>query len=165
MNSGAIGGLRGQEVQLTAREAALAKYHGDEYPELQHVRASLQNVREQISRQMGRDRAAALQLVERSRTRERSLQQSIMELTKQLNLADAGLEELQGNAELIRSLLANFEKRVAETAANPAFITPNSTVASRANPTSHIDLVENEEARLGGRLCRVNDRQLTFDPP
>jgi Mrp family chromosome partitioning ATPase len=30
-------------------------------------------------------------------------------------------------------LLANFEKRVAETAANPAFITPNSRIASRAN--------------------------------
>ena len=136
VNSGAIGGLRSQEVQLTAREAALAKYHGDEYPELQHVRASLQNVRDNISRQMGRDRAAALQLVERSRVRERSLQQSIVELTKQLNFADAGLEQLQGNADSIKSLLANFEKRVAETAANPAFITPNSTIASRANPTA-----------------------------
>ena len=100
VNSGTIGGLRGQEVQLTAREATLAKDHGDEYPELQHVRASLQNVREHISRQMGRDRAAALQTVERTRTRERFLQQSIMELTKQLNFADAGLEQLQGNAEL-----------------------------------------------------------------
>ena len=150
MNSGAIGGLRGQEVQLTAREAALAKYHGDEYPELQHVRASLQNVREQISRQMGRDRAAALQMVERSRTRERFLQQSIMELTKQLNFADAGLEELQGNADSIRSLLANFEKRVAETAANPAFITPNSTVASRANPTATSTESKTKKLALAG---------------
>jgi Mrp family chromosome partitioning ATPase len=136
VNSAAVSGLRGQEVQLTAREAALSKYHGDEYPELQHVRASLQNVREQISRQMGRDRAAALQSIERARTRERSLQQSMMELTKQLNSADAGLQQLQANADSIRSLLTNFEKGVAETAANPAFIIPNSTIASRANPTS-----------------------------
>ncbi|MGC2201930.1 MAG: AAA family ATPase, partial [Stellaceae bacterium] len=150
VNSGTIGGLRGQEVQLTAREAALAKYHGDEYPELQHVRASLQNVRDQISRQMGRDRAAALQLVERSRTRERYLQQSIMELTKQLNFADAGLEELQGNADSIRSLLANFEKRVAETAANPAFIIPNSTVASRANPTATSTESKTKKLALAG---------------
>jgi Mrp family chromosome partitioning ATPase len=147
VNSGAIGGLRGQEVQLTAREATLAKDHGDGYPELQHVRTSLQNVRDHISRQMGRDRAAALQTVERTRTRERFLQQSIMELTKQLNFADAGLEQLQGNADSIRSLLANFEKRVAETAANPAFITPNSTVASLANPTA--TSTESKTKKLG----------------
>jgi uncharacterized protein involved in exopolysaccharide biosynthesis/Mrp family chromosome partitioning ATPase len=134
--SGTVSALRGQEAQLTAREADLSKYHGDEYPELQRVRASLRDLRGQISRQIGRDRAAALQTVERSRTRERSLQQSIAELTKQLNSADAELQQLQGNAESIRSLLLNFEKRVAETAANPAFITPNSTIASRANASA-----------------------------
>jgi Mrp family chromosome partitioning ATPase len=75
-------------------------------------------------------------MVERSRTRERSLQQSLTELTKQLNSADAGLQQLQGKAESIRTLLINFEKRVAETAANPAFITPNSTIASRANASA-----------------------------
>jgi Mrp family chromosome partitioning ATPase len=134
--SGTVSALRGQEAQLTAREADLSKYHGDEYPELQRLRASLRDLRGQISHQIGRDRAAALQMVERSRTRERSLQQSITELTKQLNSADAGLQQLQGNADSIRSLLLSFEKRVAETAANPAFITSNSTIASRANPTA-----------------------------
>jgi succinoglycan biosynthesis transport protein ExoP len=133
VNSGTIGGLRSQEAQLTAREAALSRDHGEEYPELKRVRASLENLRGQISRQIGRDRAAALQLVERSRTRQQSLQQSITELTKQLNTADAGLQQLQGNAESIRSLLLSLEKRVAETAANPAFVAPNSTIASRAN--------------------------------
>jgi polysaccharide biosynthesis transport protein len=133
VQSGTIGGLRGQEAQLTAREAALSRDHGDEYPELQRVRASLENLRGQISRQIGRDRAAALQLVERSRARQESLQRSITELTKQLNTADAGLQQLQGNAESIRALLLNLERRVAETAANPAFVIPNSTIASRAN--------------------------------
>src|SRR5262249_13682838 len=68
VGSGTVGGLRGQEVQLTAREADLSKYHGDEYPELKRLRASLQDLRGQIARQIGRDRAAALQVVERSRT-------------------------------------------------------------------------------------------------
>jgi polysaccharide biosynthesis transport protein len=148
--SGTISALRGQEAQLTAREADLSKYHGDEYPELQRVRASLRNLRDQISRQIGRDRAAALQLVERSRTRERSLQQSITELTKQLNSADAGLQLLQGNAESIRSLLVNFEKRVAETAANPAFITPNSTIASRANASATLTSPKTRILALAG---------------
>jgi Mrp family chromosome partitioning ATPase len=134
--SGTVAGLRGQEAQLTAHEADLSKYHGDEYPELQRTRASLQGVRNQISRQIGRDRAAALQTVERARARARSLQQSITELTNQLNSADAGLQQLQGKSDSIRSLLINFEKRVAETAANPAFITPNSTMASRANASA-----------------------------
>jgi capsular exopolysaccharide synthesis family protein len=133
VTSGTVSGLRAQEAQLTAHEADLSKFHGDEYPELQRVRASLQSVRNQISRQIGRDRVAALQVVERTRIREQSLQQSITELTKQLNSADAGLQQLQGNADSIRSLLLNFEKRVGETAANPAFITPKSTIASRAN--------------------------------
>jgi uncharacterized protein involved in exopolysaccharide biosynthesis/Mrp family chromosome partitioning ATPase len=134
--SGTISALRGQEAQLAAHEADLSRYHGDEYPELQRVRASLQNLRGQISRQIGRDRAAAFQTLERSRTRERSLQQSVTQLTKQLNSADAGFQQLQGNAESIRSLLLDFEKRVGETAANPAFIIPNSTIASRANPSA-----------------------------
>jgi uncharacterized protein involved in exopolysaccharide biosynthesis/Mrp family chromosome partitioning ATPase len=136
VGSGTISGLRGQEAQLVVREADLSRYHGDEFPDLQRVRASLQNVRRQISREIERGRAAALQMVERTRTRERSLQQSITELTNQLNSADAGLLQLQGKAESIRSLLLNFEKRVAETAAAPAFITPNSVVASRANPSA-----------------------------
>jgi len=134
--SGTVSALRGQEAQLTAREADLSRYHGDQYPELQRVRASLRDLRGQISHQIGRDRAAALQTVERSRTRVRSLQQSITELTKQLNSSDAGLQQLQGKADSIRSLLLNFEKRVGETAANPAFITPNSTIASRANASA-----------------------------
>ena len=136
VNSGTIGGLRGQEAQLTAREAALSRDHGEEYPELQRVRASLENLRGQISRQIGRDRAAALQLVERSRARQQSLQQSITDLTKELNTADAGLQQLHGRAESIRSLLVNLEKRLAETAANPAFVIPNSTIASRANASA-----------------------------
>ena len=136
VTSGTVAGLRGQEAQLTAHEADLSKYHGDEYPELQRTRASLQGVRNQISRQIGRDRAAALQTVVRARARERSLQQSITELTNQLNSADAVLQQLQGKSNSIRSLLINFEKRVAETAANPAFITPNSTIASRANASA-----------------------------
>jgi len=133
VNSATISALRSQEAQLAAKEADLSKLHGDEYPDLRRVRASLQNLHGQISREIGRDRAAALQLVERTRAREQSLQQSITELTKQLNTADAGLQQLQGNAESIRSLLLNLEKRAAEAAANPAFITPNSTVASQAN--------------------------------
>jgi polysaccharide biosynthesis transport protein len=136
VTSGTVSALRGQEAQLVAREADLSRYHGDEYPELQRVRASLRDLRAQISRQIGRDRSAALQTVERSRTRERSLQQSITELTNQLNSADAGLQQLQGKADSIRTLLLNFEKRVGETAANPAFITPNSTIASRANASA-----------------------------
>ena len=132
VGSGAVGGLRGQEAQLTAQEAALAKYHGDQYPELQRVRAQLENLRGQIARQMGRDRAAALQTVERQRAREQSLEQSITDLTKQLNSADAGLQQLQGRSDSIRALLTNFERRIAETAANPAFVTPNSTIATRA---------------------------------
>jgi hypothetical protein len=80
ISSGTIAGLRGQEAQLTAQEAFLAKSHGDQYPELQRVRAQLQDVRGQIARQtardrtaarqMARDRTAALQTVERSRARE-----------------------------------------------------------------------------------------------
>lgn len=136
VNSGAVSALRGQEVQLTGREAALSKEHGDRYPELQQLRASLQNVRQQIARQIGRDRAAALQTVARAEAREQSLVQSITELSKQLNSADAGLDQLQSNAESVKSLLVSFEKRLAETAANPAFITPNATIASRANPTA-----------------------------
>jgi polysaccharide biosynthesis transport protein len=134
VTSGTISGLRSQEAQLAAREADLARYHGDQYPELQQVRASMRNLQGQIGREIGRNRAAALQLVERSRARERSLQQSITQLTSQLNTSDAGLQQLEGNAESIRALLLNLEKREAETAANPAFITANTIVASLANP-------------------------------
>lgn len=134
--SGTITLLRGQEAQLIQREADLSKDHGEAYPELRRVRASLQNLRDQIGREIGRSHAAALQLVERSRTRERSIQQSILELTKQVNFADAGLQQLQGNADSIRRVLSDFEKRSQETAASPSLLTSNSTVVSRANPSA-----------------------------
>jgi succinoglycan biosynthesis transport protein ExoP len=134
--SGTITMLRGQEAQLSQREADLSKDHGDAYPELRRVRASLQNLRDQIGREIGRSHAAALQLVERSRTRERSIQQSIMDLTRQVNLSDAGLQQLQGNAESIRLVLRDFEKRAQETAASPALLTSNSSIVSRANPAA-----------------------------
>ncbi len=133
VTSGTIAGLRGQEAQMAAREADLSQYHGDEYPELQRVRASLRNLRGQISREIGRDRGAALQTVQRARTRELSLERSIAALTTQLNSADAGLQQLEGTAESIKSLLLNLEKREAETAANPALIIPNSIIATRAS--------------------------------
>src|SRR5438094_239455 len=67
--------LRGQESQLVQREADLGAHHGDSYPELKNVRASLRDLRTQIDREIARGRTAALQLVERSRARERSYQQ------------------------------------------------------------------------------------------
>jgi polysaccharide biosynthesis transport protein len=42
------------------------------------------------------------------------------------------LQQLQGKSDSVRALLTNFEGRIAETAANPAFVTPNSTIATRA---------------------------------
>src|SRR4029077_312451 len=117
-------------------EADISKDHGDAYPELRRGRASLPNLREQIRRERRRRHAAALQLVERSRTRERSIEQSVLELTKQVNSADAGLQQLQGNADSIRSVLRDFEKRAEETATNPALVTSNSTLVSSANPSA-----------------------------
>jgi polysaccharide biosynthesis transport protein len=128
--------LRAQEAQLVQREADLSAHHGDAYPELQSVRSSLRELRSQISHEIGRSNVASLQLVERSRARERSIQQAILELTKQVNSADAGLRQLEGKAESIRTVLHGFEKRAEETAADPAFITSNSTVISRANPSA-----------------------------
>jgi uncharacterized protein involved in exopolysaccharide biosynthesis/Mrp family chromosome partitioning ATPase len=128
--------LRGQEAKLVQREADLGAHHGDSYPELQNVRASLRDLRGQISSEIGRGRNAALQLVERSRAREQSIQQAIQQLTEQVNSADAGLQQLEGNAESMRAVLHAFEKRAEETAADPAFITSNSTIVSRANPSA-----------------------------
>jgi polysaccharide biosynthesis transport protein len=150
VSSGTIAGLRGQEAQLEGQEAELSRYHGDEYPALQRVRASLQSLRSQIARQTARERAAALQMVQRSRTREVSLEKSIAALTTQLNSSDAGLQQLQGKAESIRSLLLNLEKRAAETAANPALITPNSIVASSANASTTSTSSKIKPLALGG---------------
>jgi len=128
--------LREQEAQLVQREAGLVIDHGDGYPELQRVRSSLRNLRAQIDREIRRNHTAALYSVERSRAREQSIQQSIIELTKQVNTADAGLQQLQDKADSIRSILRSFEKRAEETAASPAFITSKSSVVSWANPSA-----------------------------
>jgi polysaccharide biosynthesis transport protein len=128
--------LRGQEAQLVQREADLSAHHAESYPELQNVRSSLRDLRGQINREISRGHAATLQLVERSRARERSIQQAVIDLTKHVNSADAGLQQLEGKAQSIRTVLRGFEKREEETAADPAFITSNSTVISRANPSA-----------------------------
>ena len=131
-----IQSLRGQEAQLVQREADLSAHHGDSYPELQNVRASLRDLRGAINREISRGHAAALQLVERSRARERSIQQAILGFTSQVNSKDAGLQQLEGRAESIRTVLHGFEKKLEQTAAGPAFIASNSTIISRANPSA-----------------------------
>jgi Mrp family chromosome partitioning ATPase len=89
-----------------------------------------------INREIGRGHAATLQLVERSRARERSIQQAILELSRQVNSEDAGLQQLEGRAESIRTVLHGFQKKLEQTAAGPAFIASNSTIISRANPSA-----------------------------
>jgi uncharacterized protein involved in exopolysaccharide biosynthesis/Mrp family chromosome partitioning ATPase len=128
--------LRAQEAKLVEREGDLSAHHGDAYPELQNVRSSLRDLRSQINREINRGHAAALQLVERSRARERSIQQAILALTSQVNSKDAGLHQLEGRAESIRTVLHGFEKKLEQTATGPAFIASNSTIISRANPAA-----------------------------
>jgi uncharacterized protein involved in exopolysaccharide biosynthesis/Mrp family chromosome partitioning ATPase len=124
--------LRGREADLIEREASLSAEFGPDYPELQRVRSSLRHLRARIAQDTGDSYAAALELVERSRGREQSIARSVVELTNQINSSDAGLRQLQENAEAIRSLLRRFQARMEETAAEPAFITSQSTIISWA---------------------------------
>ena len=129
-----IQALRAREAALIEREASLTAEFGAAYPNLQSVQSSLQNLRRQIAQESNRSYAAALELVERSRAREQSMERSVLALTNEVNSSDAGLRQLQENAESIRSLLQRFEKRLEETAAEPAFITANSTIITQADP-------------------------------
>lgn len=128
--------LRDREAQLVQREAELAVNHGDAYPELERVRSSLKNLREQIAHEIRRSRAAALEVVERSRAREGSMQQSIEELTKRVNSSDAGLQQLQGEAESFRTALHELQSKAEGAEADSALITPNATLVSPAKPSS-----------------------------
>jgi len=125
--------LRAQEAQLIEREASLSTAFGPAYPDLQRVRSSLRDLRRQIGSESSRSYAAALVLVDRSRAREQSIERSVGALTSQVNSSDAGLRLLQEKAEAIRSLLQRFEKRMEETAAEPAFITSNTTIVTHAD--------------------------------
>jgi Mrp family chromosome partitioning ATPase len=125
--------LRSQEANLIAREAGLSVNHGQAYPELQGVRSSLAKLRAQINREERRDHVAALQTVERSQARQRSIEQAIMGITIGVNSADAGLQQLEDRADSLRSLMRAFQKRAEETAASPAFATSHATVISWAN--------------------------------
>ena len=132
-NSPTVQELRVQEASLIEREASLSSQFGPAYPELSRVRSSLRDLRRQIAGETSRSYAAALEMVGRSRAREQSIERSVIELTERLNSSDAGLRELQENADSVRSLLSRFEKRMEETAAEPAFITSNSTIITRAD--------------------------------
>jgi uncharacterized protein involved in exopolysaccharide biosynthesis/Mrp family chromosome partitioning ATPase len=124
--------LRAREADLIEREASLSGEFGPNYPPLQRVRSSLRHLRAKIGQETGDSYAAALELVERSRAREQSIARSVVALTNQINSSDAGLRQLQENAESIRSLLRRFQARMEETAAEPALITSQSTIISWA---------------------------------
>jgi polysaccharide biosynthesis transport protein len=134
LESPTVQALRSREAALIEQEASLGTHFGAAYPELQNVRSSLRDLRRQIGSETGRSYAAALEVVERARARERSIERSVDALTNQVNSSDAGLRQLQERADSIRSLLQRFEKRMEETAAEPAFITSNSQVVTRADP-------------------------------
>jgi uncharacterized protein involved in exopolysaccharide biosynthesis/Mrp family chromosome partitioning ATPase len=131
--SHAIEELRREEALAIEREASLSTEFGGAYPPLQQIRSSLRDLRRHIARESSRNYAAALDLVERKRAREQSIERSVLALTEQVNSSDAGLRQLQENAESIRSLLARFQKRMEETAAQPAFITANASIVTSAD--------------------------------
>ncbi len=162
VGSGTIGGLRGQEAQLLAHEADLSKYHGDQYPDLQRLRASLQSVRSQISRQTGRERAAALQLVQRARTRETFLERNVAALTVQLNSADVGLEQLQGKAEIDQIAASQLREEDRGNGCRSGADHPELDYRVSGKCFSDVGIVKDKTADPCRRLCRVHPWQLAF---
>jgi polysaccharide biosynthesis transport protein len=133
LSSPTIQNLRGQEALLVQQQADLKSQFGDRYPSVQNVRSRLRDLRAQITREIERSYAGALETVERSRARAQSIEQGTVELTKRVNVADAGLQRLGGNAESIRVVLHSLQKRQEETAADPALIISNSSLVSPAD--------------------------------
>jgi len=118
LDSPLIQRLREQESEVERRVAELSSEYGDRHPKMIQLRAEANDLEARIGNEIGRIVAGLRSRVAVVRAREKSLQQSLNKMKKQVAAANRNeieLRALEREAEANRSLLATMLTRQKET--------------------------------------------------
>ncbi len=128
--------LRGQEAELSVREASLALNQSDASPILLAVRAERREVRARAQQEMSRIAGALDSEVNAARAREAALKAALVELQSQVagqNKSEIRLRELEGEAAAARAVYTDYLNRSERTANERDIQQPDAELISLAN--------------------------------
>lgn len=128
--------LRGQEAELSVREASLALNQSDASPMLLAVRAERREVRARAQQEMLRIAGALDSEVNAARARETSLKAALVDLQSQVagqNKSEIRLRELEGEAAAARAVYTDYLNRSERTANERDIQQPDAELISLAN--------------------------------
>ena len=135
LSSPGVARLRETQAELKREEAELSARYFDRHPKMVKIRAEIQDVENGLRNEIGKVVQNLRGELAVTRSRERSLQQSLRELESRAvrqNQASVGLRQLEREAEANRSIYENFLSRFKETTAQEDIQDTDVRVISRA---------------------------------
>jgi capsular exopolysaccharide synthesis family protein len=140
LRSPLIQALRQQESEIMRRLAELSTVYGDKHPAVRNVRSELANVRKKINEEINRIGASLQDELATARGREELLDSNLQKLeqrTTKLNGAAVRLNELEREADALRSVYKQILPRVTEIQLQAQHETSNVRLAAASVvPTS-----------------------------
>ncbi len=130
-----IQGLRQQEAELSSREAALEETTLGDNPELMAARAGSKRVRERIAAEVSKIAASLNNELATAQARQRTLQQRLVELQRQVALqseANVSLVQLESEAQAARTVYQDYLSRYEQTSTQVALQEPEAELVSAA---------------------------------
>jgi succinoglycan biosynthesis transport protein ExoP len=140
LKSVVIQNLRTQRGLVSARVADLSGRYGPKHPDLLRAQSELADIDRQIQSEVTRIVSSLESDVAASRQRVAAIQQSVAAGQGALannNRSSTQLQELQRNADAVRSLYESFLARYKETSSQEGIATPNARIVTYADlPTA-----------------------------
>ncbi|EJW11980.1 putative exopolysaccharide biosynthesis protein [Rhodovulum sp. PH10] len=135
--------LRGQYVDLAAREATISAKYGHNHLAAVNLRNQMQEIRRNISQELQRIQQAYRSDYDIARAREESIKASldtVVSETQTTNQAQIQLRELESNAQTYRALYDNFLQRYMEAVQQQSFpITEARLISPASRPLGKSD--------------------------
>lgn len=144
-----IGQLRGQQADVSRREAELASHFGERYPDLVNVRSQLKDINKAIDGEVARILANMRNSYEVSQQREQSIEKSLGNLTEDRSKSTAAvkLQELQrvddADRRLYQTFLSSFNdvsQRATLSEVTARIITPATLPIAPSSPRKNLIL-------------------------
>lgn len=131
--------LRNQYLDLSARQAALSERYGSDHQAAINLRNQMEELRRNISAELGRIAASYQSDYEIAKTRQQNLEGSLARLVSEgqvTNRDRLGLAELESSAKIYHTIYNNFLQRYMEAIQHQSFpITDARVISSAVVPT------------------------------
>lgn len=135
LSSPLIQSLRSEEATLQRQFAELSSRYGEKHPRVQDAEAELANARDKILSEVQKIASNLRSAVSVARSKERSLQQSLNEISGQqtdISRSEVRLRELERQADADRALYEAFLERFKQTSEQETFQQPDARLISQA---------------------------------